>query len=77
MSRGETGAVQVITNLASLIQSNATNPAAVTELATKLKASADALGAAIVANTPHADDTLDPSQAAPADEGPVVNPTKT
>ena len=50
----EASAVALITNLASLITSNANDPAAVTALAAKLKTSADALGAAIVANTPAA-----------------------
>ena len=48
----EASAVQLIKDLADLIEANATDPAAVNELATKLKASADALAAAITANTP-------------------------
>jgi hypothetical protein len=48
----EASAVQLIQQLADLITANATDPATVQELATKLKASADALGAAIIANTP-------------------------
>ena len=50
----ESSAVALLQQLATLIQSNANDPTKVTELATKLKASADALGAAIIANTPSA-----------------------
>ena len=48
----EASAAKLLTDLAGLIQQNATDPAKVTDLATKLKNSADALAAAIVANTP-------------------------
>ncbi len=48
----ETSAIQLLNNLADMIQQNATDPAKVNELAAKLKASAEALGAAVVANTP-------------------------
>ena len=50
----ENSAVTVITELADLITSNAGDPTAVTALAAQLKASADALAAAVVANTPAA-----------------------
>ena len=50
----EASAVALLQQLAALIQSNANDPTKVQELATKLKASADALGAAIIANTPSA-----------------------
>jgi prophage DNA circulation protein len=50
----EEGAATLLSNLATLIQQNAGNPQAVTDLATKLKASTDALAAAITANTPAA-----------------------
>jgi hypothetical protein len=50
----EASAVTLIQGLAVLIQQNAADPAAVNALAAKLKASADALGAAVTANTPAA-----------------------
>lgn len=50
----EASAVTLIQNLAGLIQSNANNPAQITALAASLKTSADALAAAVVANTPAA-----------------------
>jgi hypothetical protein len=48
----EASAITLLKQLADLIQANATSPAQVTALAAKLKSSADALGAAIIANTP-------------------------
>lgn len=48
----ENSAVTLIQQLAALIQSNANDPAAIRSLAAKLKTSADALGAAVTANTP-------------------------
>jgi len=51
-TNAEASAVALIKNLADLITANAGNPQAVNELANKLKASAEALGAAVVANTP-------------------------
>jgi hypothetical protein len=50
----EKSASDLISNLATLITENASDPAAVRDLATRLKASADALAAAVVANTPAA-----------------------
>lgn len=48
----EASAVHLIQQLATLIGASATDPAAVTALAQKLKDSADALAAAVTANTP-------------------------
>jgi chromosome segregation ATPase len=48
----EASATLAIQKLADLIKANAGDPAAVEALATQLKNSADALSAAIVANTP-------------------------
>jgi len=48
----EQSAVALIQNLATLIQQNASDPAAINDLAAKLKASADALAGAVMANTP-------------------------
>jgi hypothetical protein len=48
----EASAVLLIQKIAALIQANATSPTQVTALATQLKSSADALAAAVVANTP-------------------------
>lgn len=50
----ETSAVILIQGLAAQIAAVANDPAAVTALAAKLKTSADALAAAVVANTPAA-----------------------
>jgi hypothetical protein len=54
----EASAVEMINGLAAkvaaLIVNGTVDPAAVTALSTSLKASADALGAAVVANTPAA-----------------------
>ena len=50
----ESSAVLLLTQLSDLIRQNAADPAKVAELADKLKASAAALSAAIVANTPAA-----------------------
>jgi chromosome segregation ATPase len=47
----ENSAVQMIQKLADLIKTNAGDPAAVEALAAQLKSSADALGAAVTANT--------------------------
>jgi len=49
----EASAIQLIQNIAALLANNPT-PAQVSALAANLKASADALGAAVVANTPAA-----------------------
>ena len=49
----EASAVQLIQAIAAKLAANPT-PAQVTALASQLKASADALGAAVVANTPAA-----------------------
>jgi prefoldin subunit 5 len=48
----EASAIDLIRQLADLITANATDPAAVNALADKLRSSADALAAAILANTP-------------------------
>lgn len=48
----EASAILLIQGLAAQIAAAANDPAAITALATTLKTSADALGAAIVANTP-------------------------
>jgi len=48
----EASAVALIQELAGLIQAHVDNPAALTDLAAKLKASAEALAAAVTANTP-------------------------
>ncbi len=48
----EASAIQLLNNLAALIQQNATDPVALQALADQLNGSADALAAAIVANTP-------------------------
>ena len=50
----EQSSIALIRQLADLIHSNASDPAAITALSEKLKASADALAAAVVANTPAA-----------------------
>jgi hypothetical protein len=50
----EASAVGLIQSLAALIAANAGDPVAVAALAAQLKTSADALGAAVVANTPAA-----------------------
>jgi hypothetical protein len=50
----EAAAVNLFNSLAGMVQTSAGDKAAALDLATKLKASADALGAAIVANTPAA-----------------------
>jgi predicted nucleic acid-binding Zn-ribbon protein len=50
----EKSASDLISKLATLITENAADPAAVRDLAGRLKASADALAAAVVANTPAA-----------------------
>lgn len=50
----EASAIQLLTGLSALIASLKTDPVALQALADKLKGSADALGAAIVANTPTA-----------------------
>jgi hypothetical protein len=50
----EDSAAKLISELAGMIGANANDPAAVTALAAKLKASADALAAAVVAGTPAA-----------------------
>ena len=50
----EGSAVILIQGLAAQIAASASNPAAVTALAAALKTSADALAAAVVANTPAA-----------------------
>lgn len=50
----EDSAITLIQELATLIQNNANDPAAIRDLAAKLKGSADALGAAVTANTPAA-----------------------
>ncbi|PWT76499.1 MAG: hypothetical protein C5B60_04080 [Chloroflexi bacterium] len=48
----EQSAVALIQELAGLITTHVDNPAVLTDLAAKLKASADALAAAVVAGTP-------------------------
>jgi len=48
----EASAVTLLQQLATLIHNNASDPAKVTALAASLKNSADALAAAITANTP-------------------------
>ncbi len=48
----EASAVLLLGQLADLIKANASDPVALAALADQLKGSADALGAAIVANTP-------------------------
>ena len=48
----EASAAELINKLAQLITANAADPTAVRALAVKLKASADALASAVVANTP-------------------------
>lgn len=48
----EASAIALIQGLAAQIAANANNPAAITALAATLKTSADALGAAVVSNTP-------------------------
>jgi alkylation response protein AidB-like acyl-CoA dehydrogenase len=58
----EASAVLLIKGLADKLASSANDPAAIAVLASQLKASADTLAAAVVANTP----------AAPAAEPPVV-----
>ncbi|HEY5985736.1 MAG TPA: hypothetical protein VIV12_05030 [Streptosporangiaceae bacterium] len=50
----EASAVTLLNTLSDLIRSSAADPAKVTALADSLKASSDALAAAIVANTPAA-----------------------
>jgi len=50
----EQSAITLINGLAAQIAANATDPAKIAALASQLKTSADALGAAIVANTPAA-----------------------
>jgi hypothetical protein len=50
----EGSAVTLIQQLAALIAANVSDPAKLTELSTQLKASADALAAAVTANTPAA-----------------------
>lgn len=50
----EGSAVQLLNNLSAIIAANASNPAALAALSTQLKTSADALAAAITANTPAA-----------------------
>jgi hypothetical protein len=57
----EASAVALIKGLAEQVAQAASDPAKVTALAAKLKASADALGAAVFANTPAA-----PAPATPA-----------
>ena len=52
----EESATHLISELASMIGSNADDPTAVRELATRLKSSAEALGAAVTANTPHSEE---------------------
>jgi len=48
----EASAAALISELAGMIQTHVDNPVALTDLAAKLKASADALAAAVTANTP-------------------------
>lgn len=48
----EASAVLLIKQLADLAAANSTQPQAILDLAAKMKTTADALGAAIVANTP-------------------------
>lgn len=67
----EASAVQVIEGLAAQILQTAGDPAKVTALTAQLKASADALGAAIVANTPAAP----AAPAAPVPTPPASSPS--
>jgi len=53
-TNAEASAVSLIQELAGLIQEHVDNPTVLTELAAKLKASAEALAAAVAANTPTA-----------------------
>lgn len=48
----EASAVVLIEQIAAMLEANAGDSAAVNALAAQLKTSADALGAAVVANTP-------------------------
>ena len=51
-TNAENSAVQLVTELAAMIQANAADPQAVLALASQLQTSAAALGAAVTANTP-------------------------
>ena len=64
----EIAAIQLIEGLADRIAEAANDPAELEALAEQLKASASALSAAIIANTP-----ADPTAAAPPTDGEEVN----